>query len=181
MRTSRGFSGGFTRAASLREAFASGFNRVVAGALLVLLLVAWAGPGRASHYALDRVGFVTVAERRALGRAGVLDTSVLLDWTATAERRAWLAQTTSISATRLAALAARCDLLRVEGIGPTILDVLVKVGIGDSHDLARARAGALLEALKIAARGTSMQQRLPAEETLTAWILEARLLRPVVE
>jgi len=146
------------------------------GGLLVLVAPAWA-----SHYSLDRVAFVTTAERRALGRAGVLDTQVLLDWTAQAERRAWLAEATHITVERLTVLAGRCDLLRVEGIGPTILDVLVKAGIDDSRALARARASALAKALRAAARGTAMQHRLPVEETLTTWILEAQLLRPVVE
>jgi len=156
-------------------------TRLVLAAATALMLLVTPVPGLASHYALDQVGFVTPAERRALARAGVLDTRVLLDWAASNTRRAWLSETTSIPVERLMVLAARCDLLRVEGIGPTILEVLVKAGVGDSHALARARSGALLKALRVATRGTAMQQRLPAEETLTAWILEARLLRPVVE
>lgn len=148
---------------------------------LVAVLVVLALPAWASHYGLDRVGFVTAGEKQALARAGVLDTRVLLDWTATADKRAWLAETTHIAPTRLEALARRCDLLRVDGIGPNILEVLVKAGIDDTRALARARAGALAKALRAAAKGTAMQHRLPVEETITSWILEAQLLRPLIE
>lgn len=153
-------------------------------ALVVVLLATALGPtppAAASHYALTQVDFVTVSERRALSRAGILDTSVLLDWAATRAGRRWLAHTTDIPTARLAALAARCDLMRVSGVGPSIVEVLGKADIADTRALGSAMPGPLLARMRTATRGHPMHHKLPAEDTLAAWIAEARLLRPVLE
>lgn len=139
------------------------------------------GEVRASHYALDRVDFVTGSERKSLARAGILDTEVLLAWTARVHERRWLAETTRIDEARLGVLARRCDLLRVAGIGPAALTVLGKAGIEDTRALARAIAEPLLERMRARTRGTALAARLPALDTVAAWIAEARLLRPIVE
>jgi hypothetical protein len=148
--------------------------------LALFLVIATATPAAASHYALEQVDFVTAAERFVLGRAGIFDTEVLLEWTATPSGRAWLVRVTGMEHQRLEALAGRCDLLRVTGIGPNILTVLVDAGIRDTRSLARARPAELLQRLRTAARGTPMATRLPAEDTLSAWIEEAIRLRPML-
>lgn len=138
-------------------------------------------PAAASHYALTQVDFVTSSERRALSRAGILDTRVLLDWAATRAGRQWLARTTGIATKRLEALAARCDLMRVGGVGPSIVEVLVMADIADTRALARTMPGPLLARMRTATRGHPMHHKLPAEDTLATWVAEARLLRPVLE
>jgi len=153
-------------------------------AIVVILLATALGPTPstlASHYTLTQVEFVTPSEQRALSRAGILDTGVLLDWAATRTGRRWLARTTDIPAARLAALAARCDLMRVSGVGPSIVEVLVTAGIADTRALGRALPGPLLARMRTATRGHPMHQKLPAEDTLATWVAEARLLRPVLE
>lgn len=150
------------------------------GTLLAAAL-GMAGEARASHYALDQVNFVTAGERKALARAGILDSEVLLAWTARADKRRWLAKTTRIGEARLGVLARRCDLLRVAGMGPAAVAVLGKAGIEDTRALARAIAEPLVERMRARTRGTALAARLPAVDTVAAWIAEARLLRPIVE
>ncbi len=143
-----------------------------------------AGTAQASHYSFANISdpsFLTRDEQRQLGRAGILDTATLLKWTASAPRRRWLAQHTTLAPERLELLATQCDLLRIEGIGPSVLVVLQKAGIRDSRTLGRADATELLTHLRSAARGTAMAQKLPQTDTLATWIRTARRLRPVLD
>lgn len=159
-------------------------RRSPAGALIGLMMALWLWTPdavRASHYALDKADFVTSGERRALARAGIFDTGVLLTWSAPADKRAWLARATGIPEARLDALARRCDLLRVRGIGPSITHTLTKAGAGDTRALGRRLPEELLKHMRQVTKGTPAHFRLPAEDTLASWIAEARLLRPIVE
>jgi len=153
--------------------------------LLVLSVAATLGArapeAEASHYRFDRIELVTADEQRALRLAGIHDTQDLLRWTASRRNRAWLARTTAISYARLTELATVCDLLRIDGIGPTMVDALQKASIRDTTDLAYAAPTPLLERLRVVTRGTSMRQRLPDEDTLAMWIGDARRLPPLLE
>lgn len=148
---------------------------------MLLVLVLMAGGAHASHYAFERVEFVSKGEKRQLARAGILDTSVLLGWTATLDKRNWLSDQTGIDVGRLEELATMCDLLRIEGIGPSMVTVFQKAKIRTSDDLAYALPEPLLKDLQVAARGTRMAKLLPTTDTLQSWIRDARRLRPVLQ
>lgn len=149
--------------------------------VLALAALGDAPPASASHYRFDRVELVTAAEARALRQNGIHDTRELLHWTARRRNRAWLAEASAIPYERLTALATQCDLLRIDGIGPTMVDALQKAAVIDTTELAYASPTALLERLRIVTRGTPMRQRLPDEDTLAVWIRDARRLAPVLE
>lgn len=148
-------------------------------AVLVLLLTASAS--HASHYSLSKVDFVTASEKKAFGRAGIHDTQVMLQWLTNQKDRTWVSRETGLPEERLRELAARCDLLRITGIGPSIADALMKSEILDVYDLARDTPDELLARLKIATRGTPMARLLPAEDTLASWIRDARGLQPLLD
>lgn len=149
--------------------------------LALLLLLALAGPANASHYSLGKVDFVTAAERKAFARAGIHDTQVMLEWLQRQKDRTWIARQTGLSEERLRELAARCDLLRITGIGPSIADALMKSEILDVYDLARDEPTELLSRLRVATRGTPMARLLPAEDTLATWIRDAKRLQPLLD
>jgi len=153
---------------------------LVASVLTAALSLA-SEPALASHYSLDRVDLVTAGERRALSRAGILDTKVLLAWTASLSRRQWLADESGLTLERLGELAFVCDLLRVEGVGPSVAAVLRRAGAIDSEALAASDSGELLGRMRVAARGTSMAMKMPDEDTVRSWIRIARRLEPVLE
>lgn len=148
---------------------------------LALILAAATGPALASHYRFTQIELVSASEQRALAVAGIYDTRELLHWTASRQRRGWLAETTGLDYARLGALATECDLLRIDGVGPTIAEALQKAGVIETGDLARAAAAPLLDQLRVATRGTAMRSRLPDEDTLATWIASARRLRPLLE
>lgn len=149
--------------------------------LAFLLLLALAGTANASHYSLSKVDFVTAAEKKAFARAGIHDTKVMLDWLQRQKDRAWIARQTGLSEERLRELAARCDLLRITGIGPSIADALMKSEVLDVYDLARDEPTELLGRLRVATRGTPMARLLPAEDTLATWIRDAKRLQPLLD
>jgi hypothetical protein len=149
--------------------------------IATLLLVFTAAAAHASHYALGKVDFVTAAEKKAFGRAGIHDTQVMLQWLQNQKDRTWVARQTGLAEERLRELAARCDLLRITGIGPSIADALMKSEILDVYDLARDTPDELLERMKVATRGTPMARLLPATDTLATWIRAAKRLQPILD
>lgn len=148
---------------------------------LVLTATIAAGAAFASHYRFERVDVVTKAERAAFARAGISDTRSLLEWTATLSKRVWLARETGIPYERLAALATQCDLLRIEGVGPSMVEVLQKAGVQDTRALARALPEPLLERFQEVTAGTRMRRLLPQVDTIAAWIRLARRLPTVID
>lgn len=133
----------------------------------------------ASHYSLPQVDFVSSAERKLLANAQIFNTEVLLEWTATEAKRLWLQSQTKWSEGRLKALAARCDLLRIPGIGPTAAEALQRSEVLDTRDLANQVPDELLKKIKDGTRGTPFATRLPALDTLATWIIAAQRL-PVI-
>jgi hypothetical protein len=162
----------------MKERWLRGWRRAL---MVALILVGGASAAWGSHYSLDKADFVSAPERKALARAGIFDTLVLFDWTAPRDKRDWLARATEIAPERLEALARRCDLLRIRGIGPSVTDSLTRAGAPDARALGRALAEPLLSRMRQVTKGTPAHFRLPAEDTLASWIAEARLLRPLIE
>lgn len=144
-----------------------------AGALLVVDVA----PAEASHYRFEQIELVTPDERDALARAGVRDTRALLARAYNHAGRLRLVQATGLPYARIEALATQCDLLRIEGVGPSIMTVIQQAGVQDSRALAREVPEPLLDRLRVAARGTSMQSRMPDPDTLATWIRDARRSR----
>lgn len=149
--------------------------------LLVLLSLLLVMPAHASHYSLSKVDFVSAPEKKLFAKAGIHDTQVLLQWLQTSRDRRWLEKQTGLSDERLKEIAARCDLLRVTGIGPSIADALMSAEVLDTYDLARDEPEPLLSRLKVATRGTPMARLLPATDTLATWIRDAKRLQPILD
>lgn len=156
-------------------------HRLALAPLALALLLVTMGDALASHYRFSRIELVTPAEQRVLTRAGINDTRELLGWTASKRRRAWLAETTGLDYARLGILATQCDLLRVDGVGPSMVEALQKAGVQTTADLAHAGTAELLTRLQVATAGTALRYRLPGEDTLSVWIDHARHLRPLLE
>lgn len=147
---------------------------VAVTALCVLVGGVLPQSARASHYRFERIELLTKAEQRALARVGVQDTRALLARTQTLVDRVWLARATGITLERLTTLATQCDLLRVGGVGPTMVVAFQKAGVPESSALAQADAAELLSRLQVATTGTPMRARLPDTSILDVWIEAAR-------
>jgi hypothetical protein len=145
--------------------------------LLVALCLGFPSPdARASHYRLPASGIFTGAETKALSAQGVKTTKKLLDRAAKAAPRRKLASASGISFGRLTELAALCDLLRVEGLGPSIARLLQASGVRHSGALRHQKASGLLKKMAAANAKHGIMEVLPKVETLAVWIREAARL-----
>ena len=135
----------------------------------------------ASHYRLPAGGLATKDETRALASQKISTTKQLLKSGAKAKARRALAKSTGISAQRLLELVSMCDLLRVDGVGPSIARLLTVSGVTDLSVLRRQGAGSLLGRMRTANAKHGIMEVLPSEQTLAAWIKGASSLPRLLE
>ncbi len=135
----------------------------------------------ASHYRLPASGIATKAETGALAKQDITTTKTLLKAAAKAKERRALSKSTGISYERLTEMASLCDLLRVDGIGPSIARLMRVSGVADSAALRRKSAGSLLVRMRSANSKHRIMEVLPSEPTLAAWIKSAGRLSKLIE
>ena len=149
---------------------------------LTLLVTAFAGAARASHYALaDVPRLVKPGEVEKLKKASISTTEELLAKSAKAKDRRALAKSSGLSAADLLVLAKRCDLLRIKGVGSEMVLLLEAAGVKSTSDLVKQDAAKLLTAATDANKTAKITEKLPTEPQLADWIDQAKKLPQVVE
>jgi predicted flap endonuclease-1-like 5' DNA nuclease len=149
---------------------------------LTLLMTAFGGVARASHYALaDVPRLVKPGEVEKLKKASVTTTEELLGKAAKTKDRKALAKTTGLSAADLLALAKRCDLLRIKGVGSEMVLLLEAAGVKSTAELVKQDAAKLLAATGDANKKAKISEKPPTEPQLADWIDQAKKLPQVVE
>ena len=138
-------------------------------------------PASAGHYRLPVENFVTTEESQALAKAGVDTTLSLLDQIARVDKRKALAAKSGLTYARLSALASQTDLLRVDGLGPSMVLLLQAAGVRHTRDLAGADAASLREKMRVANEVQNLAQVLPQEDVVRSWIGHAARLPQVLE
>lgn len=152
----------------------------VASVVAALALI-WAPPVWASHYRLSTSGLVSRAELTALEGAGVKTTADLLERTAPRRARARLTRATGLSLARLTELGTQCDLLRVRGVGPTMVRLLQASGVRHTGLLSKSTAAALRVKMAAANKLHRLTEVLPDEATVGDWIAQAQALPRLLE
>ncbi len=158
--------------------------RTVFLATLVGLLAtafATAPAAQAGHYRLPIEGLVDDADAKALAKAGVTTTLALLSEVSTGAKRQKLAQKSGLTIGRVTALAAQVDLLRIDGLGPSMVRLLQGAGIRHSKDLAAAASGALRVKLEAVNGVQHIAGAVPMAEVLDSWIGQAKRLPRAVD
>lgn len=149
---------------------------------LTLMVTLFVGAARASHYALaDVPRLVTPGQVEKLKKADVNTTEELLAKAAKAKDRKALAKASGLSAADLLALAKRCDLLRIKGVGSEMVLLLEAAGIKSTADLAKQDPAKLMTAVDGANKAKKITQKPPTEPQLADWIDQAKKLPQVVE
>ena len=115
----------------------------IRAALTLGLLCLLCQGASASHYRLPAGGLATKAETSALAVEKVKTTKQLLHAAAKAKARRALAKATGIPANRLLEMVSLCDLLRVDGIGPSVARLLRASAVPWSRVAASALARSL--------------------------------------
>lgn len=149
---------------------------------LTLLIGAFGGVARASHYALaDVPRLVKSGEVDKLKKANVTTTEELLTKAAKTKDRKALAKTTGLPAADLLALAKRCDLLRIKGVGSEMVLLMEAAGVKSTADLVKQDAPKLMTAVTDANKTAKITEKPPTEPQLADWIEQAKKLPQVVE
>lgn len=149
---------------------------------LTLMVTLFVGAARASHYALaDVPRLVTPGQVEKLKKADVNTTEELLAKAAKAKDRKALAKASGLSAADLLALAKRCDLLRIKGVGSEMVLLLEAAGIKSTADLAKQDPAKLMTAVDGANKAKKITEKPPTEPQLADWIDQAKKLPQVVE
>jgi predicted flap endonuclease-1-like 5' DNA nuclease len=149
---------------------------------LTLLMTAFGGAARASHYALaDVPRLVKPGEVDKLKKANVATTEELLGKAAKAKDRKALAKTTGLSGADLLTLAKRCDLLRIKGVGSEMVLLLEAAGVKSTADLVKQDPAKLMTAVTDANKTAKITEKPPTEPQLADWIEQAKKLPQVLE
>ena len=149
---------------------------------LTLLIAAFGGVARASHYALaDVPRLVKPAEAEKLKKASVGTTEELLGKAGKAKDRKALAKASGLPATDLLTLAKRCDLLRIKGVDSEMVLLFEAAGVKSTADLVKQDAPKLMEAVTNANKTAKITEKPPSEPQLADWIDQAKKLPQVVE
>lgn len=147
----------------------------------LLLVVALAPAAAASHYRLPAGGLVSESEERSLVDQSIDTTEALLAHTASLKARRALSKATGLSYARLTELATQCDLLRVRGIGPSVVRLLQAAGTRHAAALRQASPDGLAVKIKAANAVHRIMEVLPDVASLSDWIAQARELPKVLE
>ena len=157
-------------------------KRFLFAAALLAITTAFGGVARASHYALaDVPKLVKPSETEKLKKAKITTTEELLDKAAKAKDRKALAKASGLPAADLLALAKRCDLLRIKGIGTEMVLLLEAAGVKSTADLVKQEPAKLMAAVDAANKTSKISDKPPTEPQLADWIEQAKKLPPVVE
>jgi predicted flap endonuclease-1-like 5' DNA nuclease len=151
-------------------------------ATLIMMLTLGGGAARASHYAVaDVPRLITPAQVDKLHKASVNTTGELLDKAAKGKDRKALAKASGLPAAELLALARRCDLLRIKGVGSEMVLLFEAAGVKSTADLVKQDAPALMTAVTSANKTAKITEKPPTEPQLADWIGQAKQLPQVVD
>jgi len=152
---------------------------LVPALLLLLTLCLVPARGEASHYLLTDLGLLAAEEVAALERVGITSSEQLLPRVIGPTERAALQRLllpAAVSAERLRELACICDLLQLEGVGPTMVKLLRRAGVVDSRALASRDPRELAALVLQVNQREAIAGRVPEESHLAGWIGVARTL-----
>jgi predicted flap endonuclease-1-like 5' DNA nuclease len=151
-------------------------------AALALALTIGSGAARASHYAVaDVPRLITPEQARKLHKANVETTEQLLEKAAKPADRKTLAKASGLAPAELYAMAKRCDLLRIKGVGTEMVLLFEAAGITSTAELIKRDAATLTTAVLNANKTAKISEKPPTEPQLADWIEQAKKLPQVVE
>ena len=128
----------------------------------------------ASHYRLPADGLVTPKEHRMLEANGLSTTDKVLDYGSTQRGRKKLSKYSKITVPRIVEIVTLCDLLRIDGVGPSMAKVLQAAGMRDTGPLSGGDAKAVRKAMVKANRSAKIAKVLPDVKTVASWITQAK-------
>jgi len=140
------------------------------------------GSARASHYAVGDVPtLITASDAEKLKKGGIATTEEMLLKAAKPKDRKALAKASGLPPASIMAIARRCDLLRIKGVGPEMVLLLEAASVKTSADLAKQGAPGLTAAADQANKTKKITEKPPTEPQFQDWIDQAKALPAVIE
>ena len=137
--------------------------------------------GNASHYRLSGISLVSKGEVKSFAKAGVTSTKALLEAGLTPADRRRLVKKTTLKRARIEALVRQCDLLRIEGVGPTVVRLFQDAGFRDIRALAKASPGTVWGKVKASNARLRLIPEAPSKDMISSWVSRARKLPRIVK
>lgn len=117
-----------------------------------------------------------------LRKAGIRTTDAFLRRTASRRDRNELAQETGIDSSNLLVWAHRCELMKIEGIGPEYAELLAAVGTENLRELKRRTSRTLTARMAdYNLNKKRLVRRMPSESMVEQWIGSAKSLEPSIK
>ena len=145
-------------------------------ALVVLLAVGVSAS--ASPYPLEEILDKAVVEK--LAKEKIATSDELLKRAAVPKARRALARATKLPARKLAAWARMCDVLRLKGVGPKMVQLLAAGRVTTVKQLRAQKGAPLHKRLMQANKRKKITENPPTEEQISAWIDQAKQLELVL-
>lgn len=149
------------------------------GSCLFIFVLLLSFEASASHYDLVDVPLFGEKDIAALQKAGIPDTQILLDKTTTPDLRKALAAKTGIPLAQIEVYSKYCDLLRINGVGPSMAALLTLCDFPTIEALRRADPAQLAVRMSEVNDAKGVAGSVPDEPILTGWINQAKEL-PIV-
>ena len=131
---------------------------------------------------IEEVEGIGPTHAASLGSAGVSSTDDLLARGANPSGRQALAEATGISPALILKWVNHADLWRIDGVGSEYSELLEAAGVDSCAELAnRNGANLAITVGEVDAARPNWIRRIPSQETVEAWIAQAKTLPKVVE
>ena len=142
--------------------------------MAMAFMLAWVPCALASHYDLEDADFIPSELRASLLKDNIENTEDLFALLLTKDSRAAFVKKYNVKAEDALYLAHELELMQIRGIGPKAAVLLLKSGVRDVKDLAKANAGELLESLLRTNRELNITGVQPDMVVVTDWIANAK-------
>lgn len=117
---------------------------------------------------------------KKLHQCGIDDEEQLLEQCCTSKLRCLLARKSGISEHLILKWVNRADLMRINGIGEEYADLLEHAGVDSVPELAQRNAINLYFSLQQANDGGQYVRRLPSQDAVQDWIMQAQRLPQII-
>jgi hypothetical protein len=150
-------------------------------AVAIFFLPSTEGEARASHYRLAGSGLVKGKELAGLKKAGITTTKALLEQGATQKARRRMAKQSAIAMPRVLGLVEACDLLRIEGVGPTMVRLFQASGYRHTAKFRRVKSATVWSKIVAANTRLKLVPEPPAKGLVARWVRAAQSMKSVVK
>ena len=131
-------------------------------------------------YKIEEIEGIGPSVGAKLKAAGIVDTEKLLERCGSRQGRSQTAKETGLDEGRLLKWVNSADLMRIDGVGEELSELLEAAGVDTVKELQHRDAASLAAKLAEINETKKLTRRVPAASQVAKWIEEAKTLKPMV-